>query len=344
KAIKDGLIEINEKRVTPDTVICNSDLVTHKIHRHEPPVTTQELGIVRETEEGMLVVDKPGSIPVHPSGRYNYNSVIKILELKHGYSKLFPVNRLDRLTSGLMLIGLNADMARVVERQMVEHRIQKEYICKVKGEFPEGKIVCDQPIRVIAHKLSLNCVDKSEGKPSLTEFERLYTDGSHSIVYCKPKTGRTHQIRVHLQYLGYPIANDPLYCNTEVWGDHMGKQGELPADAQLGEQGVEQADEKAGEETDKQTVPSGLSVANGEAWIPLVRRMERWKDLQEEIERGEGDRVCDKCSIPAYPDPRPDQLCIWLHAWRYSGPGWEYETELPGWAKEAAKNVPRESK
>ncbi|KAJ1926431.1 DRAP deaminase, partial [Linderina pennispora] len=140
KAIVDGLIEINEKRVTPDTVIRNSDLVTHKIHRHEPPVTPQPLQIVRETEEGMLVVDKPGSIPVHPSGRYNYNSVIKILELKHGYAKLFPVNRLDRLTSGLMLIGLNADMARIVERQMVEHRIQKEYICKVKGEFPEGRI------------------------------------------------------------------------------------------------------------------------------------------------------------------------------------------------------------
>ncbi|KAJ1943085.1 DRAP deaminase, partial [Linderina pennispora] len=204
----------------------------------------------------------------------------------------------------------------------------KEYICKVKGEFPEGRIVCDQPIRVIAHKLSLNCVDKSEGKPSLTEFERLYTDGSHSIVYCKPKTGRTHQIRVHLQYLGYPIANDPLYCNAAVWGDQMGKQGELPSDTQC----------------DDALAPSGLSAANGEAWIPLVRRMEKWKDLQEEIERGEGDRVCDKCSIPAYPDPRPDQLCIWLHAWRYSGPGWSYATELPEWAKEAAKNIPTEQK
>ncbi|KAJ2478075.1 DRAP deaminase, partial [Coemansia sp. RSA 2320] len=229
-AITQGIIELNNQKVELSTVVRNGDLVTHFIHRHEPPVTTQPLVVVRETDDGLLVIDKPGSIPVHPSGRYNYNSVIKILEKKHGYHSLFPINRLDRLTSGLMLVGLNPDVARRMERDLAAHRIQKEYICRVKGVFPSGRVVCDQPIRVVAHKLSLNCVDREEGKPSLTEFELLTADDDeeHSIVYCRPKTGRTHQIRVHLQFLGFPIANDPLYCNREVWGDSMGKNGALP--------------------------------------------------------------------------------------------------------------------
>ncbi|KAJ2831480.1 DRAP deaminase [Coemansia furcata] len=377
-AIARGIIELNHEKVELSTVVRNSDLVTHFIHRHEPPVTTQALTIVRETEDGLLVIDKPGSIPVHPTGRYNYNSVIKILEKKHGYRSLFPINRLDRLTSGLMLVGLNADVARRMEMDLSAHRIQKEYICRVKGAFPAGRIVCDQPIRVVAHKLSLNCVDRDEGKPSLTEFELMAVDDDqmHSIVYCRPKTGRTHQIRVHLQFLGFPIANDPLYCNREVWGDDMGKGGALPlalpplselptpTDTSTvdtpaipsppalasAEQGKPPAANGKGEKANKMagttntSFPSDLSSV---AWGPLVRRMEEWKTKQELAElvdapaNADAPRKCDKCADPFMPDPTPEQLCIWLHAWRYSGPGWSYETDLPQWASRAVEHIDR---
>ncbi|KAJ2498616.1 DRAP deaminase [Coemansia sp. RSA 1972] len=340
-AIEKGLIEINAETVSKDTVIRNGDLVTHFIHRHEPPISTQELRIVRETEDGLLVVDKPGSIPVHPTGRYNYNTVTKVLEMKHGHKALYPINRLDRLTSGLLLVGLNPNIARNIERDLVAHRIQKEYVCRVQGEFPEGRIVCDQPIRVIAHKLALNCVDPSEGKPSLTEFEKLYSEDGHSVVYCRPKTGRTHQIRVHLQFLGFPVANDPLYNNEEVWGRAMGKNGALP---QLAE-----THDNVDNEIERPSKMVGKCDGDqkNDSWKTLVRRMEDWKDRQDMIEHvnecvGEkGPQVCDKCSNPVLPDPRPDELCIWLHAWRYSGPGWAYETELPEWAQKAADHIDR---
>ncbi|KAJ2895296.1 DRAP deaminase [Coemansia aciculifera] len=389
-AIVKGIIEINNAQVQPSTAVRNGDLVTHFIHRHEPPVTTQPLSIVCETDEGLLVVDKPGSIPVHPTGRYNYNSVTKILEKKHGYPSLFPINRLDRLTSGLLLVGLNSNIARRMESDLAAHRIQKEYICRVKGVFPTGRIVCDQPIRVVAHKLSLNCVDREEGKPSLTEFELLAVDDDqlHSVVYCRPKTGRTHQIRVHLQFLGYPIANDPLYCNQEVWGDDMGKNGALPASQILppattpllalaasvnvsamtpAELAVlksvpSDASEKVitsvsgsgdGGRKQKKTKMVGTtntSFSKNEsnvAWGPLVRRMEEWKTKQELAVLvdtpldSEAPRKCDKCADPFLPDPTPEQLCIWLHAWRYSGPGWSYETELPEWANSAKEHIDR---
>ncbi|KAJ1822797.1 DRAP deaminase [Coemansia sp. RSA 2599] len=354
KAIKQGLIEINGQRVDKDTVVRNSDVVTHYIHRHEPPVTVKPLGIVENVKDGLLLVDKPGSIPVHPTGRYNYNSVTKILKIKHGYTSLYPVNRLDRLTSGLMLVGLNPDVARRMERDLTSHRIQKEYVCKVKGVFPQGKIVCDQPIRVVAHKLSLNCVDPEDGKPSLTEFELLSTDGTNSIVYCRPKTGRTHQIRVHLQFLGYPIANDPLYCNREVWGESLGRNGVFPKyDADIKD------DEKEAAEEERQSTTAGTGEArpkmsgkrdadNIEPWMDLVKRMEEWKTKQELIEQISNSvdtqgvpRVCDKCTDPVLPDPKPEELCIWLHAWRYSGPGWSYETPLPEWAVEAKQHIDR---
>ncbi|KAJ2389403.1 DRAP deaminase [Coemansia sp. RSA 2611] len=375
-AIAQGIIEINNERVGPSTVVRNGDLVTHFIHRHEPPVTTQPLTIVQETDSGLLIVDKPGSIPVHPSGRYNYNSVVKILEKKHGYRALHPINRLDRLTSGLMLVGLNANVARRMENDLSSHRIQKEYICKVKGVFPTGRIICDQPIRVIAHKLSLNCVDPNEGKPSLTEFELLSVDDDqmHSVVYCRPKTGRTHQIRVHLQFLGYPIANDPLYCNTEVWGDNLGKNGELPlalpplselptpTDTSAAETPAapsppppaptEEAKPPAGKDKkmNKMAGTTSASLLTDESratWGPLVSRMENWKTKQELAilvdvpTDADAPRKCDKCSDPFMPDPTPDQLYIWLHAWRYSGPGWSYETKLPAWASGATEHIDR---
>ncbi|KAJ2773220.1 DRAP deaminase [Coemansia nantahalensis] len=347
-AIERGLIEINGKRVTKDAVVQNNDLITHHIHRHEPPVTTQPVRVVTETAEGLLVVDKPASIPVHPSGRYNYNSVTQILETTHGFKKVFPANRLDRLTSGLLLVGLNAAVARRLEQGLRHHRIQKEYVCKVAGNFPRERVVCDEPIRVVAHKLGLNCVDRALGKPSLTEFQWLCDDGAQSIVYCRPKTGRTHQIRVHLQYLGYPIANDPLYHNAEVWGRQMGKGGALPA--------VAEADGSSAAGPDKPSAPAEPRPTKmvgkrdddkcNETWRHLVARMAEWKDKQNQEEHDryaaaatDGSGVCGVCECPMMPDPTPDELCIWLHAWRYSGRGWSHETEFPAWAQGAAALV-----
>ncbi|KAJ2741960.1 DRAP deaminase [Coemansia pectinata] len=277
-----------------------------------------------------------------------------------------------------MLVGLNADVARRMESDLSAHRIQKEYICRVKGVFPAGRIVCDQPIRVVAHKLSLNCVDREEGKPSLTEFELMAVDDDemHSIVYCRPKTGRTHQIRVHLQFLGYPIANDPLYCNREVWGDNMGKDGALPpALAPLS--GLPTPTDTSAVETPSVPTPpppsstdqvkpppvkgkgkkankmagstntSFPSNDSNVAWGPLVHRLEKWRTKQELAEMidvpadADAPRKCEKCSDPFLPDPTSDELCIWLHAWRYSGPGWSYETELPEWANRAIEHIDR---
>jgi tRNA pseudouridine synthase 8/2,5-diamino-6-(5-phospho-D-ribitylamino)-pyrimidin-4(3H)-one deaminase len=88
--------------------------------------------------------------------------------------------------------------------------VQKHYLAKVHGQFPEGEIKVDQPIFKRDSNQGLQIVDP-KGKPATTLFNRISTDGTTSIVKCTPITGRTHQIRVHLQWLGHAIINDPIY-------------------------------------------------------------------------------------------------------------------------------------
>ncbi|KAI9018131.1 pseudouridine synthase [Phycomyces nitens] len=308
-AIEKGLITINDKPVNVDTIVRNQDIIGHQIHRHEPPVTDKDIVIVNQDKD-LYVVDKPGGIPVHPAGRYRHNTVIHVLRKNHGIPILFPANRLDRLTSGLMLIALNAKRAQELEREMTAGKIRKEYVCRVQGEFPEGEIVCEAPIKTISFKLSLNYVHE-DGKDCTTVFERLSYNGETSVVRCKPLTGRTHQIRVHLRYLGYPIANDPLYGNNTTWAPmlHAGK--------------------RMSEEESKSLVDSLL--ANSEYqdgdWQPVP-------EVPIPQPSSADDRKCDECSIALIADPVPNDLYIWLHAWRYSGQDWAYETELPEWAKD----------
>lgn len=93
------------------------------------------------------------------------------------------------------------------------------------GEFPEQEVVCEEPILVVSYKVGVCRVDP-KGKCCKTIFQRLSYNGRSSVVKCLPQTGRTHQIRVHLQYLGHPIVNDPIY-NVDAWGPARGKGGRV---------------------------------------------------------------------------------------------------------------------
>lgn len=104
-------------------------------------------------------------------------------------------------------------------------QLEKEYVCRVVGEFPEHEVVCEEPILVVSYKVGVCRVDP-KGKSCKTVFQRLSYNGKTSVVRCLPRTGRTHQIRVHLQYLGHPIVNDPIY-NMEAWGPGRGKGGKI---------------------------------------------------------------------------------------------------------------------
>ncbi|KAI0029935.1 pseudouridine synthase [Vararia minispora EC-137] len=226
-ALESGVTTINGVVAKPDTVVRNGDRIENVVHRHEPPVAATPVRILhRDEEKGFIVIDKPGSIPVHATGRYFYLSLVEILQREFAFEKVYTVNRLDRLTSGLMVVALSSRTAAALAREFVEGRVGKEYVARCAGEFPEGETVVDQPLLTVDRQMGLNIVHP-DGKPARTVFTRLrYDRGTNSsILHCRPLTGRSHQIRVHLQYLGFPIANDPIYSETKIWGPKLGKGG-----------------------------------------------------------------------------------------------------------------------
>jgi hypothetical protein len=128
--------------------------------------------------------------------------------------RLLPaIHRLDKLTSGLVILAKSSEIAT---RYMAQ-AYHKEYLARVLGEFPlgnedaDGEIIVDQPIACIDRSRGVHAVRAEGGKDAQTAFRRLSFNGHTSVVRCRPRTGRTHQIRVHLQWLGFPIANDRSY-------------------------------------------------------------------------------------------------------------------------------------
>lgn len=316
-------------------------------------MTAQPIGIVHEDND-MIVINKPAGVPVHPAGRYNYNSVVEIMrhERGNGWNPL-PCNRLDRLTSGVMFVAKHAKAAEQLCDQIQGRTVKKEYVARVIGEFPEGEVVCEQPVMQISPKLGLNRA-RASGKDAQTIFKRLAyypplpsnsdrltkcdrrTDQEKtrdlkmswkakegfSIVRCLPLTGRTHQIRVHLQYLGHPISNDPIYCNQQVFGPSLAA-------------GDDQSDNDEG-------IISRLSkMGKSEVAEAVAYHDEMVEDYNKRKAEKMTGKTCDLCDTPLYSDPGVHELGIYLHAKRYACEEgtWSYETPLPEWALPAPGRV-----
>ncbi|KAJ8969189.1 hypothetical protein NQ317_010289 [Molorchus minor] len=283
RCIQAGTLTVNYEKVSTDYRLKHNDLLANIVHRHEVPVTSQPITIVHMDEdvvvvnkpasipskvaykhetpvlanpiklihvdEDLVVLDKPCSLPVHPCGRYRHNTVVFILAKEYNLKNLRTVHRLDRLTSGLLLFGRSPKRARQMEHQIRNRLVSKEYVCRVEGEFPDGLIECKEPIEVVSYKIGV-CKVSPKGKDCMTFFQKLGYNGTTSIVLCKPKTGRMHQIRVHLQYLGYPVVNDPLY-NHDVFGPLKGRGGDL------------------GGKTDEELVRDLIHIHNAENWLGM---------------------------------------------------------------------------
>ncbi|EIW73598.1 hypothetical protein TREMEDRAFT_25081 [Tremella mesenterica DSM 1558] len=225
-ALQSGVTRVNGQTAYPELVLRNGDRIDNTTHRHEPPIANQPILILyQDKQRGFIVISKPGSMPVHAAGRYFRHTVLEILQSDFGI-KAYSVNRLDRLTSGLMILALSGKTASILSKEFEEGRVKKEYVARVKGRFPEEELTVDQPLMTVDRQMGLVIVTP-DGKEAKTIFTRMSYDSSRdqSVVHCRPITGRTHQIRVHLQYLGHPIVNDPLYSLPTIWGSSLGRGG-----------------------------------------------------------------------------------------------------------------------
>ena len=170
-AMKVGRLRVNDE-VAPLEYRCrDGDVITHHVHRHEPPVTSHKVRILSDSGD-LLVVDKPPSLPCHPGGRYRRNSLLAILAKEHQLFDLHTVHRLDRLTSGLLLIGKNKQVAEKVRQEFEQGSVKKMYLARVLGQLPPGRTLVDQPIACKSHREAIHCIREEDGKPSQTAFTR----------------------------------------------------------------------------------------------------------------------------------------------------------------------------
>lgn len=167
------------------------------------------------SDSAVLIVDKPAGLPVLPDG-WNPDApyLVKILEEDHG--KIWVVHRLDKVTSGVIVFARTAEAHRELNRQFEGHEVEKVYQAVVEGVPPWSEYTARHMLRTnVGHK-HRTVVDHKRGKNSETHFKVLKRGQAGALLEARPKTGRTHQIRVHLSALGFPILGDVLYGAQET--------------------------------------------------------------------------------------------------------------------------------
>ena len=178
----------------------------------EPPVSNA-VEVIYE-DEGLVVVNKPAPLPMHPCGRFNRNSLGYFLKLVYDDRQLRQIHRLDANTTGVVLYATKRRHAQKMFPQFQQGTVAKTYLALVDGSPEDDRFSCDARIGKEASVAGARGVSH-DGQEALTEFEVLQrSDDGKALVLCWPKTGRTNQIRIHLAHLGYPICGDPAYNPT----------------------------------------------------------------------------------------------------------------------------------
>jgi RluA family pseudouridine synthase len=213
-----GRIAVNGKPAGAEQLLAANDLVEYIAHDIPEPEVCLDCGILHEDAD-MLIVNKPANLPSHPGGRYFNHTLWAVLKQRFPGNELALVNRLDRETSGIVVVARNAKAAVALRKQFATGTVEKKYVAIVEGEFPDtiraqGFLMADPNAAVAKKRLFVPAERPPDGGDSdwaETGFRRLRIVGGLSEIEALPKTGRQHQIRATLQALGFPVVGDKLY-------------------------------------------------------------------------------------------------------------------------------------
>ena len=176
------------------------------------------LDIVYE-DDTLLIINKPTGIPVHPSMEHYTDSLSNGVRFYFDkirlHKKIRPVNRLDKDTSGLIVFAKNEYIQECLVRQMKTKQFVKEYIAICDGIFDNKFGTINAPIARKENSIIERCVSEA-GDTAITHYEIIKTYANYSVVKCTLETGRTHQIRVHMAYIGHPLLGDTLYSSPST--------------------------------------------------------------------------------------------------------------------------------
>ncbi|EJS43551.1 pus6p [Saccharomyces arboricola H-6] len=337
KLIRDG-VPLAANRLLA-TTIKNHDILETTTHKHEPPVkqwcsqaieADDSAGriagfkVVFE-DESILVIDKPCGVPVHPTGQFYQNTITELLK-SHGVNAL-PCYRLDKITSGLLILAKNSQSAGEIQKNIRSRDMSKFYLARVRGKFPHSDSVLnnEKAVNVIFQDSSNTTVEMSPiysidpkrqfpvglsaSRDAITQFYPIMyiPHVNETVIACKPITGRTHQIRIHLARLGHPIVNDSVYClHISKYPERLKFMMQFP--------GWENQ--------------PGLDTEN--LRIMFQRFIEESRNICQTKKT-----YCPECDTVELNDPLLSDLELCLHAWRYEDTKgkFKFQTELPNWAQ-----------
>ena len=217
KRIENGIM-LNQKQVTVRAILKAGDLVEIAVEEREPPLhivpRALPVSIIFESED-LLVVNKPAAMPTHPSHGHFEDTLANGLAYHYGANgEVFRprfVNRLDRNTTGAVLVARHALAAATLSADMASGHIKKTYLALVKGRL-ETPMIIEKNIKRRAESIIIREVcPPQEGEYAKTIVEPLAASDAFSLVRLLPETGRTHQLRVHLASVGHPMLGDDLY-------------------------------------------------------------------------------------------------------------------------------------
>lgn len=217
--IKDGQVSVAEQPIKANYKVSKGDQILIRIPEPEELELLPEdlhLDIVYEDED-VVVVNKPQGMVVHPSAGHSHGTLVN--GLLHQIKNLSTINdvvrpgivhRIDKDTSGLLMVAKNDQAHEALAKQLKDKTSLRKYVALVHGEIPHEKGRIEAPIGRSKVDRKLQAVIEG-GKEAVTHFEVLERFTGFTLIELQLETGRTHQIRVHMQYIGYPVAGDPLY-------------------------------------------------------------------------------------------------------------------------------------
>ena len=220
KVIDEGKCFVNDKPAKASLKVKNGDVITVELLDSKPLDVTSEdipLKIVYEDED-IIIIDKPQGMVVHPAnGHYEHTLVNAIMhhcqDLSGINGVLRPgiVHRIDKDTSGLICVAKNDTAHNFLAEQLKDHTMSRTYVALVRGVIKENHGTINLPIGRDSRNRQKMAVSRENSKPAITNFDVLKRYENNTLIECHLVTGRTHQIRVHLSHIGYPVEGDPLY-------------------------------------------------------------------------------------------------------------------------------------
>lgn len=233
RLIREGLVTIDGERARPSyRIVGGEQLIASVPDVVEASVQAEDIPLdVRYEDSDLIVVNKPAGMVVHPSLGHEGGTLVNVL-LAHcpdlegvgGERRPGIVHRLDKDTSGLIVAAKHDHALWYLQNQFKQRTVAKVYLALLNGSLQPPEAIIDAPIgRDPRHRQRMAVVPSgsSDARPAQTAYRALTYYPEYTFVECRPHTGRKHQIRVHLSYLGYPVAGDGLYGRRK---DRLGLQ------------------------------------------------------------------------------------------------------------------------